>query len=246
MSKRTGLGDNAYVDGYDLSGFVTMLGAIRGGPAALDVTTINQSAMSRLGGLRDGGIDFTSLFAPDTDEAHDALSGLPTTDRAVSYFRGTTLGNPTASVIAKQIDYAGTRDQAGMFTFGVSSQANHYGLTWGRSLTAGKRTDTTATDGASIDTTASADFGWCAFLHVFAVTGTNVTVTLQDSADDSSFSAITGGAFTAAAAAGSQRLAAASSTATVRRYVRAVTTGTFTSATFAVAFVKGSDPGLVF
>lgn len=77
-------------------------------------------------------------------------------------------------------------------------------------------------------------WGAQAYLQVTGFTGTSVTVAVQDSADNSSWAAVTGLTFTAVTAAPAwQRLATAGS-ATLRRYVRAVTTGTFTSATFAV------------
>jgi len=238
VPKQSGLGDALYLDFYDLSGDVGAIDTISGGPVALGVTAINKSAQERLGGLRDGGMEFTSFFNDATDQEHLALRGLPTTDRVVSYFRGTALGGQAASVVAKQINYDGTRGEDGSLTFKVQALANVFGLEWGRSLTAGKRTDSTATNGASVDhTDVSTAFGWQAFLHVFAFTGTSVTVTLQDSADDAAFANLTGGAFTAATGQTSQRLEGGR-TATVRRYLRAITTGTFSNAVFSVVFVR--------
>src|SRR3546814_6741489 len=101
-------------------------------------------------------------------------------------------------MVGKQIDYAPNRGDEGSRLFTVGIQANGFGLDWCRQLTAGKRTDTAATNGASIDTLASAAFGFQAYLQVFSFTGTSVTVTLEDSADNVSFAAITSGAFTAA------------------------------------------------
>ena len=238
MPKQSGLGDALYLDFYDLSGDVGAIDQAGGGPAALGVTAIDKSAMERLGGLRDGGLEFTSFFNPSANQEHAALRGLPTTDRVVSYFRGTTLGGEAASLVAKQINYDATRGEDGSLTFKVQALANGFGLDWGRSLTAGKRTDSTATNGASVDhTDVSTAFGWQAFLHVFAFTGTSVTVTIQDSADDAAFANLTGGAFTAATGQTSQRLEGGR-TATVRRYLRAVTSGTFSNAVFAVVFVR--------
>jgi len=75
-------------------------------------------------------------------------------------------------------------------------------------------------------------YGAQAYLQCTAFTGSSVTVTVQESADNSSWSTLE--AFTAVTAApATQRLATASN-ATVSRYLRAITTGTFTVATFAV------------
>jgi hypothetical protein len=244
MAKQSGLGDNLWIDGYNLSGDVQAVGNVGGGVAVLDVTGIDKSAYERIGGLRDGRVEMTTFFNPAN--AHPVLSALPRTDVNLTYARGTALGSPAASLVAKQIGYEGTRGADGMFTFGVSAQANSYGLVWGRQLTAGLRTDTAATDGTGLDTTAAASFGWSAFLHLTAFTGTNVTVAIEDSADDITYAALSGGSFGALTGIGTVRIAGATSTATVRQYVRVVTSGTFTSATFAVVLHKGSDPGTVF
>ncbi len=238
MPKQSGLGDQLYVAGYDLSGDIGSLGAIGGGNSPLDLTGIDKSAFERLGGLRDGRVEFSAFFNPATDRAHPRLKLLPTTDVLISYLRGTALGGQAASIVAKQANYDPTRGNDGSLTFAVQALANGYGLDWGRTLTAGKRTDTTATNGASVDhTDVTTAFGWQAFLHVFAFTGTSVTVTLQDSADDSAWANLAGGAFTAASGITSQRLEGGR-TATVRRYLRAITSGTFSNAVFAVVFTR--------
>lgn len=244
MAKQSGLGDNLYVGAYNLSGDIGSIENVSGGNAPFDVTGIDKSAHERIGGVRDGAIEFSSFFNDTAGQAHPALSPLPTTDVQVTYARGTSVGSPAASLISKQIDYAGNRAEDGGLTFSVSAQANGYGLQWGRLLTAGVRSDTTATNGASIDTTASVSLGAQIFLHVFSITGTSVTVTIEDSADDSNWTALTGGAFVAASAAGTQRIATGTTQA-VRRYIRAVTTGTFSAATFAVNIVK-NDTAVVF
>jgi len=238
VAKQSGLGDACFVAGYDLSGDIGALDSISGGPATLDVTAIDKSAHERIGGQRDGGLEFTAFFNPATDRAHPRLKLLPTTDQIASYLRGTALGGQAASIVAKQLNYDGTRGEDGSLTFKVNAVGNGYGLDWGRSLTAGKRTDGAPTNGASVDhTDVTTAFGWQAFLHVFAFTGTSVTVTLQDSADDAAWANLTGGAFTAASGVTSERLEGGR-TATVRRYLRAITSGTFSSATFAVVFTR--------
>jgi hypothetical protein len=238
MAKTSGLGDACYVGGYDLSGDVGNLNRIGGGPALLDVTAINSSAMERIGGLRDGAIEFVAFHNTVASREHVALAPLPTADTIVTYARGTTLGNPGACCTAKQVNYDPSRAADGMFTFAVSAQSNGTGIEWGEQLTAGLKTDTTATNGTAIDFgSVSTLFGWQAYLQVTAFTGTSVTVTLQDSADNAAFANLTGGAFAAKSAIGTERLASAAG-ATVRRYVRAITSGTFSSATFSVVFVR--------
>jgi hypothetical protein len=68
---------------------------------------------------------------------------------------------------------------------------------------------------------------------MFAVTGTSVTVTVQDAPNNTAgeFTNLTGGAFAAKTALGAERIASAA--AIIQRYVRVKTTGTFTVGTFA-------------
>ncbi len=247
MAKQSGLGDRLYVNGFDVSGDIGSLSRIAGGQTLLDVTDITQSAFDRIGGIRDGGLTFSAFMNDSANRAHSRFRTLPTADVLVSYLRGTGIGSPIASCAAKQIGYNGTRGQAGDLTYEIDVQANAFGLEWGQQLTAGIRTDTTATSPATgLDTTASLSFGLQAYLQVFALTGTSVTVTLQDSADNISFLPIGGGvSFAAASVAGAQRIATVN-TQTVRRYVRAITTGTFTNAQFTVQLTKNESAGQVF
>ncbi|MBX9392280.1 hypothetical protein K4749_01365 [Streptomyces sp. TRM72054] len=237
MAKQSGLGDALYAAGYDVSGDINSLGNVGGGPSALVFTGIDKSAFERKGGVRDGRVEFVSYFNPGTDAAHERFSPLPTTDQIVTYCRGTSLGSPAACLVGKQLNYDGTRSDDGSFTFAINAVANGFGLEWGRLLTAGKRTDTTATNGSSVDFgTGSTAFGLQAYLHVFAFTGTSVTVKLQESSDDGAvdpWTDVTGGAFTAATGITSERIQTGRSQ-TVERYLRVVTTGTFSNAVFAV------------
>lgn len=242
MAKQGGMGDTAYVDGYDLGGDITAIGRIGGTVAPGEVTGIKRSAPERIGLLRDGAIEFTSAFNDDnvsaTLGAHQVLKTLPTIDRLVTYFRGMAVGSPAASLVSKQINYDATRGADGSLFFTVSAQGNGFGLEWGEQLTAGAKTDTTGSNGTGIDFGAvSTLFGWTAYVHLLAFTGTSVTFTVQDSADNVSYLALSGGAFGAMNAIGAARLSGASN-ATVRRYVRINTSGTFSNAVFAVNFVR--------
>lgn len=62
MAKQSGLGDNFYLGGYDLSGDVSAIDKISGGPALLEFTTVSKFAHVRQGGKRDGSISFTTFF----------------------------------------------------------------------------------------------------------------------------------------------------------------------------------------
>lgn len=241
MAKTSGLGDNFYIAGYDLSGDVASLEQIGGGPAAGDVTAIKSSAHERIGLHRDGGMQFSSRFNTSAGAEHPALSTLPRTDVVATYFRGTTLLNPAAGCIGKQIDYNGSRATNGDLTIKVQVQANGFGLEWGKQITAGLRTDTTATTGAAVDDNgAGTSFGGQAYIVVTAFSGTSVTVDIQSATTSGGSYATTGLTSSAFTAIGAQRLSVANTT-TINRFLKVVTTGTFTSATFAVLFVRNAS-----
>lgn len=248
--KSSGLGDNLYIAGFDASGDIQQLGSISGGPALLNFTGINKSAYERQGGLRSGQIEMTTFFnhVAVAGGLHEKLAALPRTDVLLTYCRGTTLGDPAASLVGKQVNYDPSRADDGMLTFAVSAQSNSYGIEWGRQLTAGVRTDSAATNGTGIDTTASASFGGQAYLQVFSFTGTDATVKIQDSADNVSFADVAGFSFTQVTAGPTSERIALGNTATLRRYLRAatVTTGGFTSLAFAVNLIKNDVAGVTF
>lgn len=251
MAKQAGMGDNFYIAGIDVSGDIASLSKIGGGPALLDVTAINASAMERIGGQKSGEISFNSFFndggasnrAGATGSTFLTLSALPSTDVILNYARGTTLGNKGAGMVAKQVNYDLNRGQDGSLMFTTQALSNAYPLEWGVQLTAGKRSDSTATaasSSTSVDDIGSVStaFGWSAYLQVFSFTGTSCTVSIHDSANNSTFALLSDATFTAATGVTSQRIQAASSTATVRRYLSVNTAGTFSQCTFAVLFVR--------
>lgn len=235
MAKTTGLGDRLFVSGVDLSGDTQSASRIGGGPSPLVMTGIDKSAFERQGGLLDGALTWTSFFNPTN--AHPTLSALPTADVLLSYLNGVTLGNASASMVAKQINYDGTRATDGSFLFGLNALPNGFGIEWGRQQTAGIRTDTAATNGTGVDWTAGTTFGLQAYLHVFTgFVGTSVTVKLQHSTDNGGgdpYADVTGGGFTAATGVTSQRIQTATNL-TIKQWIRAVTTGTFSNAAFFV------------
>lgn len=244
MAKSSGLGDNFYVDGNNISGDVGSIDNISCPQKLLDTTGIDKSAHERIGGLRDGDMKWSTFFNAATGKVLSVLKSLPRTNRILTYCRGTTLGNPSASMLGLQLNYDGKRAADGGYTFSVEAQANGFGVDWGTQLTAGMRTDTAATNGTSVDFGAATSFGFQAYLQLNAFAGTDVTVKLQDSADNSSFTDIASGAFTqiTTTTPQAQRLAVGG-TATVRRYVRAitVTTSGFTSATFSAHITKNTS-----
>lgn len=240
MAKQSGLGDQLFIGGYDIGADINSISSLATPKAVLPATGITQSAQARIPGLADASGEFVSYFNDATGQEHDALKGLPTTDVHLMYLRGAALGSPAFCVVGKQIGYDPQRGDDGSLLINTSLQGSAYAGDWGVQLTAGKVTHSSASNGTSVDLgTGSLSFGWQAYLQVFSFTGTSCTVKLQESSDNGAgdaFADITGGSFTAATGRTVERLASSSATATVERYVRIVTTGTFSSCSFAVVF----------
>ena len=253
MTKQSGMGMNYYVGGYDLSGLTSQLGSIHGGTATQqDVTDITQSAVARLGLAKDGGITWVSYYDP-TGNAHTLLSALPTADEICQvHVNPLNVGSPAFALNSKLIGYDPTRSQDGSLTLAIQALANGFGGEWGNALTPGIRTDSSATVASSsnsYDTGGSLSFGGQLYIQVFAVSGTSVTLTLFDSADNSSFSSVSGfttsGAIAPGGAPTALRIASTNST-TIRRYVAVASSGTFSNAQFAVMLNKNPIAGVVF
>lgn len=245
MAKSSGLNMRVFVDGYDISGDYQAFGRLGGGPAVLDMTGVDKSAFERKGGRLDGAIDATTFFNPETaaddppntaDRSHLVLRSLPLTDRLVTVAH--IASGYTWNAVAKQGNYDPTLAADGMLTCALQCLPNGYGVETGRLLTAtGKLTQGAAGNVASVDFGAGALFGLQAHLHVFAFTGTSATVKLQQSSDDGAgdaFADVVGGGFTAVTGRTTQRIQTARNQA-VERYLRVVTTGTFTDLVFAVS-----------
>lgn len=244
MAKQTGLGDQLFIGGTDVGADINSISNLATPVATIEMTGITKFAMERQYGHRDGAAEFTAYFNDATDETHDRLKLLPRTDIHLLYLRGTDLGGPAIGLVGKQIDYAGTRGDDGAFTFNVNVQANGYGIDWGNQLTAGKTEHVAADEELSVDLgTGTKAFGFQAYLQVFSIGSGTATVKLQTSSDNGvgdPWADLTGGTFAAVTAAGAERIQSVSSTLSVERYIRVVTTGTFTDLVFSVAATRNN------
>jgi hypothetical protein len=244
--KQGGLGANLYIGGVNVSGDIGALQNLSTPQTVEADTGIDKFAMERIAVKKDGDIAVQTWW--NSTGIHLVLSTLLTTDQLYSYWQyPLAVGGECFSMIGKQINYDPVRADSGMLTTTFHAQANGFGAEWGLSLTAGVRIDTAATNGASIDGGAASNFGGQAYCHVFGVTGTSMTVKIQDSADNVAFADVTGLTFSTVNAGSilGQRLATANN-ATIRRYVRAVSTGTFNPGSFAVQFVRNPIAGVGF
>jgi hypothetical protein len=241
MAKKTGIPCQLYVSGYQLGGDIREF-AVRSPLMVHESTDITQSAVSRLAGLRDGGIAVTAFYDPAANKAHARFKTLPAADQLVTVAIGTeAIGTNTFNCWSKQLNYDGTRDATGMLTFASDFTSNAYGLECGNLLTAGVRTDTAATAGSSYDqgTASPGAFGAQFHLHVLSFSGTDATIKIQSSSDDGAgdaFADVAGASFTAVTSAPTFERKATAAIA-IERYLKVVTTtsGGFSSMAFVVS-----------
>ena len=236
MAKQSGLGNNFYVGGYDLSGDTASLNIAASARSTFEVTGVNQSAMDRVLGLSTGVISFESHFNDAALQEHVALSALPTTDRVAIYSVGETLNDTAAGLVCKQLNYDWTRGNDGSLSLACELQGSAGSpIEWGNILTTGVQTVSSAASTTSIDQSASSSQGARAYIMNFTLSSGSPTVKIEDSPNDSSWSDLI--TFSTSSAASAERKTV---TGTVNRYVRCTLTGTFSNLAFAVILVRGT------
>lgn len=238
MGITSGIGARLYLDQYDLSGDVSALSRVSATTNLQDRTVLQNAAVARLSLLRDGAIDFTAFFNGATGGAQRILKALPGQATQATATTGSTVGADTFSLVGLQATFNDNRGQDGSLVLETSIEASGTALEVGQLLTTGKQTFAGATGGGHTTYGATGtSAGWSAYLHAISIASGSATVTVQDSADNVTYTGLTGGAFTAVSAPGAQRIAGASG-ATVRKYVRVNVTGTFTNLVAVVTFVR--------
>lgn len=245
MAKVSGIVERFFVNQYDLSGDIGAIGTAQSRRNQQDVTTLLDTAVERLGLLRDGELGYTAFFDTGVGQEHLVERNLPQS-ALFTWTLKTALGSQTASLVANTSDRGIARGQDGSLVVTPTAMANGYGLQWGVLLTAGLQTFASAAAGTSVNDYVPvyptlplpSAHGWAAYLHAISLGSGTATLTVQDSADDISFANLAGGGFTAITGATSERIQSASSTAAVRQYLRVNVTGTFTDLVCVVSFVR--------
>ena len=248
VSKHT----RAYVDGYDMSGYISGLGPLEvifDEPEVFALTDgvvntlVGQARISP--GTLNGIFDNTA-----TSGIHAVLSG-GTGNRTVMVPIGMraapVAGDPTFMGQFEQLGYKeeGEGILAVNVPFGASSEQSSsllYDQAWGPLLHAlSAATGANATAGAGIDNGAASALGGFLCYQVTSGDGT-ATISIDDSADDSSYSALSGATSGELDMSSVQHgVVALGKTATVRQYLRwQISLNTATTVTFALAFVRGN------
>jgi len=238
MAKKAGLGHRLYVGGSNLSGDVGSIDNASSPRGIVDDTGINSSAMERLLTHQDGDLSWSGHFNDSAGQQHAILSALPRTDQIVSWLLGTTVGDASANLTAKQLNYDLSRPADGSLSHTVQTLGDGApGMEWMTLLTAGELQQTSAGSAASRDDAASSSAGAAAVLQMNLIAGTSVTVVIEDSTNNSSWSTLI--SFTTVSDGSEPTAERKTVSGTVNRYLRVTTTGTFSTGNFVVSIRRG-------
>mgnify|MGYP001160947558 CR=1 FL=1 len=235
MAKTSGLNVRLYAEGYDLNTDVNSLSGVGYTQELLDTTALATTARTRIIGTNDSSLSVNGWFDAGTDLSHalwTSNSGKkPTADQEVIVALGTSIGDPTVCITAKQATYDISRAPGSAIATTVEyTEADGNGAEFGVLLTAAKQTDSSAANTASVDNGASSAGGLSGFISAMSLASGTATVKIQHSTNDSAWSDLV--SFTAVTGQTAERI---SVTGTVNRYIRVATTGTFSNLVFVVS-----------
>ena len=236
MAKTSGLDTRLYVAGYDISGDASAIEGVGYTQNLMETTAFNTAATSRIIGLVDGNLG-VSVFFEQTSEHAALLSSnvLPTGDRVVTVPMGSAVGDAGIGLVSKQANYDVSQGGTGSpVTAKATFSANGYAPEFGVMLTAHDDTHSSASNGTSVDNSASSANGGAGYIQAFSLSSGTPTVKIQHSADNSTFTDLI--TFTASTAISSEYKTVSG---TVNRYIRVSSTGTFSNLKLACLFYRG-------
>lgn len=232
MAFAHGKGASVLVDEFDLSAFLSSYDGAATADTA-EVTCFGNASKAYVAGLKDATISLSGFFDGSTGAVDEVLQAALGGSALISLCPAGagTIGNRCSLADCISTSYSVSAPVGDAVTVSAEAQVSG-GMLPGvvlASLVARTATGNTS----AVDNGASTPGGAKAFLHVTAFSGTNVTVKVQESADNSTWADLI--AFTQATGVTSQ---SATGAGTVDRYLRVNITGTFTSVTFAVTVAR--------
>jgi len=236
MSLTHGKSTKVFWGGFNITTFLNSVG-LSGKADTAETSTFGLDSKAYIAGLIDATLSVGGLYEPTATAGSDV----------------TLLNAALGSAINIPISVYPQGDTLGLDGWGLSGFDTSLGITANLGaavMIAGEAqssvgaellkshhahgAETAATNAASIDNAASSATGGVGYQHCTAFVGTNITLAIQDSADNSTF--VDRLVFTAITAANSKERKTLTALASVARYTRCAWTGTFTSATFVVGF----------
>jgi hypothetical protein len=240
-----------YVDGYDLSGYASQIGPLGWTFDLAEYFAFSDAIKTYLPGHGHNSLGtYSGIFDNTATSGLHALLATPgakhTVTVAIGIRAAPAAGDPTFSGQYLQGDYLvqpdGEAVMASLAFEQVSQEASslNYSQPWGVLLNANTaRTAANSSTGQDHPGAAATAYGGLFVYHVTAGNGT-ATLSVDDSADNSSFLALSGATSGSLnCAAPSAGMVALGKTATVRRYLRwQLALGTATTVTFVSTFIR--------
>lgn len=217
---------------YDLSAYFNSADSAYTADTA-EVTTFGASAKSYIAGMKDATVSLAGFWDGDANAVDSVLSAALGGAALITIAPAglATVGNPAILADALTTSY-GVSATVGD-AVAVSAEAQVSGGMNAGIILASLIARTATGSLASVDNGASTSAGLRGFLHITAFNGTDVTVKIQESPDNSTWADLI--TFTQATAAGSE---SGTGAGTIDRYLRVNITGTFTSVTLAVSAAR--------
>ena len=238
MAKESGLNVRLYVEGKDMSGSANALSGAGYSQAMLETTPLNTAAATRITGLADGTLSVNGYFDTSDDAPWAEDSGkLPSSDAVVLVALSSAVGDPSVGMNAKEGEFNVSRSSGSAISITSSFSGNGMGGEFGEMLTAHDDTHSSAGSGTVVDSGASSSSGGAGYVQVISLGSGSVVVNLQESTSSggSYSNFMTFSTVAAAAAPSAERV---TMEGTVQRYIKVVTTGTFSNAKIAEAFAR--------
>lgn len=233
MSFVHGTNTDVLLDEYDLTGYANQA-SVTNELQTVDVTVFGNADHAFLGGLVSGTASVSGLFdAAGSDTIAAAAYGSGSV-LSIAWPGFGTIGNRSALLNCRSVEYAprATVDDAVRFTLNAQGNgAVRIGIVL-KDLAA----ETSTGNFSSVDNGAASSLGAVGNLHVTAFSGTNATIKITDSTNDSTFADLI--TFTTVTGVTSEHKTV---TGTVNRYARVELSGSFTSITFAVTFGRNNN-----
>lgn len=198
-----------------------------------EVTVFGASSKAYIAGTKDATLSLGGFFDGGTGAVDEVLSAALAGTAAVTLVPAGAgaIGNRAQLANVVHTGYTVTAPVADAVS--ISAEAQVSGGLAGGIVLADLVARTATGNTTANDNTASSANGAVAHLHLVAFTGTDITIKVQHSADNSTWVDLI--SFAQLTAVGSERKSA---TGTVNRYLRVNIAGTFTTATLAVAIAR--------
>lgn len=232
MAFSNSLSAKIYLNGWNLTCYFKSVSA-NGQVATADTTVLCDTFMSFITGQKSGNLTLSGLYDGAEDADFDILNAAFGADKVFLFFpQGDTHGNIGVGLsgFTTSLEIPAEISSAVMLNAEIQSNT---GFDFGKSLHA-LSAETSAGNGTSLDNAAATTNGATAYLLVTDFDGTDATIKVQDSADNSSFADII--TFTQITADNQAERKAI--TGNVRRYTRMNLSGTFTSITFVLLLCR--------